>query len=263
MLNVLIADQIKSSLVMSSEIFKDKIAGCIVFVAETGQRVLEMVNEHKIDMVVIDFDLPDVDGVTLAHALREVYRGPILITAYPDKTAADAIHDELFAYSDVSGWLRKPVKFEDLAAKIEKFLLNKNRLVKRFDTDIEAMLIGKGEGRGKRAPKVNGNIVTLSITGALVKLDESTKMKIGDEITMSMELPDETEIVVSPMAKSKKNVVAKKGTAKQTATIKTKAAKVKATVAWVNKGKTEAGIQFCDLTDALKKKLESVLKTHS
>jgi CheY-like chemotaxis protein len=253
---------------MSSEIFKDKVAGCTVHVATTGQRVLEIVAETKMDMVLIDFDLPDVDGVTLAHALREVYAGPILITAYPDKTAADAIHNELFAYNDLSGWIRKPIKFDDLAAKIDKFIVNKGRLVKRFETDIETMLVGKGEGRGKRSPKVSGNIVTLSISGALVRLENCTKIKIGDEYTISMDLPDDEVVVSESIAKSTKAAITGRGaggknvTAKPTATIKTKAAKMKATVAWVNKGKTEAGIQFSDLTELQKKKLQSVLKSH-
>jgi CheY-like chemotaxis protein len=264
MLNILIADQIKSSLVMSSEIFKDKVPGCMVLVAESGQRVLEMVRDQRFDMVVIDFDLPDVDGVTLAHALREIYPGPVLLTAYPDKTAAEAIDKELFAYDDLSGWLAKPVKFEALAEKIDKFITNKARLTKRFETDIDTMLVGKGEGRGKRAPKVNGNIVKLSVNGALVKLDETIKMKIGDEITLSMDFPEDEILDVSPQGTTKLPKGSGKSSGKKiTPTIKTKASKVKATVAWVNKGKTEAGLHFCDLSDSQKKKLEWVIRSQS
>lgn len=267
MLNILIADQIKSSLVMSSEVFKDKIAGCVIHVAQSGQRVLEIAGSQKIDMVVIDFDLQDTDGVTLALALRHVYSGPILITAYPDKIATDAIRSELFAYNDLSGWIRKPVKFDDLAAKIDAFLFNKQRLLKRFETDIDTILVGKGEGRGKRSPKVSGNIVTLSISGALVKLEAATKLRIGDEITVAMDLPDEGAVAFKVLPKTKtKAKVAKltgKATVKPSVTLGAKASKVKATVAWINKNKTEAGVQFTELTESQKKKLECVLRAHA
>ncbi|MEZ4741556.1 MAG: response regulator [Bdellovibrionota bacterium] len=256
MTKVLIADQIKSSLVMTSEVFKDKIPGCIVFVSASGQECLEILSRESVDMIVIDFDLADTDGITLYQILRGMYDGPILLTAYPDAVVGEAIKSELFVYSDVSDWLAKPFKFENLSEKIDHFLFNKSRIFKRFNADIETMLIGKGAGKGKRSPKVAGNIITLSASGALVKLDNIVKMKIGDEVTVSVDFP------VNISQERRKPISSKKSTNKkdQAQVLKTKSAKIKAKIAWLNKGKTEAGIQFNSLSDPQRKMLENMMR---
>src|SRR5690606_33289568 len=109
MTTVLIADTIKPSLVMSSEVFKDKIPGAEVIVASTGEEAIRLVEERKPDICLVDFDLPDVDGPALVIALRRVYEGPILMTAYPDQNVEKAVEEHLFAFNDANAWIRKPV----------------------------------------------------------------------------------------------------------------------------------------------------------
>src|SRR5689334_16721400 len=109
MAKILIADAIKPSLVMSSEIFKDKIPGSTIFVAATGQDAIRIAEIEKPDLCLVDFDLPDVDGPSLVIALRKVYQGPILMTAYPDKNVTASVEEELFAYNDAGGWVSKPI----------------------------------------------------------------------------------------------------------------------------------------------------------
>ncbi len=254
MTKILIADHYKSSLVMTSEIFKDKIPGVVIDVASSGKECLEALSENEYNMVVVDFDLPDADGVSLVHALRKQYSGPILLTAYPDKIVDQAVNSELFAYTDAYNWIRKPVKFDDLVKRIDQFIFKKYRTTKRFETDLETMLIGKGAGRGKRSPKASGNIKTLSVVGACVKLDSTLKMKIGDEITVAFELPESMQTTESGSLK-------KAESSKARATLKSKAAKIKGKIAWTNKGKTEAGVQFEKLSEVQRKSLESFLKS--
>ena len=100
---ILIADSCKPSVVMSSEVFKDKLPGSVVHVAGTGKECLELLVQVKPDMCVVDFDLPDADGVTLITAMRKLYKGPILLTAFPDKIVKDAVDADLFAFNDAGG----------------------------------------------------------------------------------------------------------------------------------------------------------------
>jgi CheY-like chemotaxis protein len=258
MTKILIADHYKPSLVMTSEIFKDKMPGVIVDVASTGQACLDLLETSSYDMVVVDFDLPDADGISLVHHIRRSYHGPVLLTAYPDKIVYEAVSNELFAYNDVSGWLKKPVKFDDLVEKIERFLVKRYRTTKRFETDLETMLIGKGEGRGKRSPKAAGSITTLSVVGARIELNSSLKMKIGDEITIAFDLPEEVE----PSKVAGKHLQSEQ-LSKSRPTLKSKPSKIKAKIAWTNKGKTEAGVQFDKLSDIQRKTLEDFLKSTS
>jgi CheY-like chemotaxis protein len=268
---ILIADACKPSLVMSSEVFKDKIAGATILVASSGRQCLEILSASKPDMCVVDFDLPDVDGVTLIHAMRKTYKGPILLTAYPDKIVEEAVKSDLFAFNDAGAWIPKPVKFDALSEKIDQFLLDKHRLGRRFTAQMETMIIGKGAGRGKRAPKVTGRIVNLSLGGACIELDAPLKMKNGEEMLVALSLPGgELALELEAAPEKKAPVPASTAKARSTANAKKEKAvakptipeaRIKCTVAWVDKKCTMAGIQFARLTDVQRKGLEELLRS--
>lgn len=290
MTTVLIADACKPSLVMSSEIFKDKIPGAIVLVAATGKDCLDILQAQNPDICVVDFDLPDADGVSLVAAMRKVYKGPILLTAYPDAVVSAAVSTELYAFNDASGWIRKPVKFDDLSAKIERFLLNKYRLGRRFDVKLKTQVVGKGAGRGKRSPKVAGKIVNLSLGGVCIEFDQVFKVKGGQEIVISLPLParaggsSAVEVAVIEASQTEKPSKATKPVkgekTKKASRIGAMAAeadveltlatagpirrgaeaKVKATVCWLDDSSRTAGLQFGKLTEVQRRGLENLLR---
>lgn len=255
MTTILIADGSKPSLVMTSEIFKDKIPGVLVYVAENGKEALEKVAEISPDMCVVDFDLPDVDGPALIEGLRRHFSGPILMTAYPDDVVYTAVRENLFTCTDASSWIPKPVKEENLCGVIDKFL-DGHRLNRRFCADIETQLVGKAAGRGKRAPKVSGMIRNISIGGAFVELSGSMKMKKSQELTMSLSFPSVKVENTSIAGKAKK---ATKTTAKKATASKGTDAKIKAKVVWHSTSKG-VGLEFFKLSDVQKKSLLAYLK---
>ena len=248
MTTVLIADCCKPSLVMTSEVFKDKIAGTIVDVALTGKDALEYLAKQAPDLCVVDFDLPDVDGPALIEAIRKIYHGPILMTAYPDHMVEEAVDDHLFYFNDASQWISKPINFDELSEKIDRFLVEGFRIGKRFESKMDTQLIAKAAGRGKRAPKVQGTILNLSLGGACIKLDGSMKMKKAQELTMTLSLP----------AHGKK----KTGAKRSATTALGGETKIKATVAWTNT-KGEVGLQFMRLTDLQKRGLEDYFRAQA
>lgn len=251
---ILIADASKPSVVMSSEVFKDKVPGAQVFVADTGRDCLEIVKTEKPDLVLIDFDLPDSDGASLYTAIRKIYSGPVLLSAFTDDVTDQAVSDLLFAYNDAGGLIPKPVKFDVLSEKIEKFLIDKHRLVKRFETDLDSLLIAKAAGRGKRAPKVNGRVINISLGGARIELDGTMKMKKQQEITLSFKIPTPSK------TKSKKKTTKTKTTKSKTTRRSNRGTetKIKANVAWYTK--EEVGLRFSKLTDVQKRGLEAFLR---
>lgn len=240
MTTVLIVDHLKSSLVMTSEIFKDKIIGCLVDICGTGNECLEYIKEKNPDMIVCDFDLPDTDGVMLSKTLRKIYKGPIVITAYPDDIVEAAIKKELFVYNDSCAWVRKPVRFDELSEKINQFLLGNRRLVKRFVTDFDAQIVGKGEGRGKRAPKVFGPVLDMGVGGFRVSSDEVISMKKGDDVTVTLDFPvailDNEDVKPAPL-------------------------KIKSSIVWVGRCKSKAGIEFGKISETQRKIVEGYLCT--
>ena len=189
-----IIDSSKPSLVMTSEIFKDKIPGSIVsfsLTAKDGIAHLQAKTDKAApDLVVVDFDLPDADGVSLIRELRKHYKGPIFLTAFPTDIVKQAVAEELFHYNDSCQWVPKPVRAEELDRRIEQFIFNRYRLGRRFPVEFTTLLVGKGEGRGKRAPKFDGKVINLSVGGACVSLDGAAKLKNGDEFLITMAVPE-------------------------------------------------------------------------
>jgi CheY-like chemotaxis protein len=192
-ITVHIIDSSKPSLVMTSEVFKDKIPGSLVSFSVTAKDGLTHLQAKPIkdlpDALVVDFNLPDADGVTLIKELRKFYKGPIFMTAYPDNIVDLAVQEELFHYHDACCWVPKPVRFEALEARIEQFVVNRHRLGKRFEVDFPSLLVGKGEGRGKRAPKFDGKLMNISMGGLCVSFKDAAKMKLNDEFLVTMGVP--------------------------------------------------------------------------
>lgn len=260
MTTILIADCLKPSVVMTSEIFKDRIPGVIVRIAESGKETLEKLVEVDPDMLVVDFDLPDVDGPSLYEALRKVYEGPILMTAFPDSVVKEAVEANLFFCEDASSWLRKPLKQDDLIAAIDQFLVNNHRTERRFVArGVSAQLIAKAAGRGKRAPKVNGEIVNISMGGVCVAIEGAFKVKKNQELSLAVQfptkiLPPEKKDPKKAKTKSKSKTVARKKVSTPTYEVK-----FKATVAWTE-GPARLGLTFQKLSDVQKKGLMTYLR---
>lgn len=220
--------------------------GTVVDVAATGKEALDYLTARRPDLCVVDFDLPDVDGPALVEAMRKVYDGPILMTAYPSDIVKQAVVDNLFAYQDASAWISKPINFDELSEKIERFLISKHRLERRFNASFITQLVGKAAGRGKRAPKVDGKVLNISLGGACVKIQGPLKVKKSQELTMSIELPAQGED--------------DKAAARKKKTLPAAESKIKAKVAWIN-SKGEVGLQFGKLSDVQRKQLEIYFKT--
>lgn len=238
MSTVLIVDPSKPSMVMSSEVFKDKVPGITVLVASTGKEALEIVttkSQSKVDLCVVDFDLPDTDGVTLIHFLRKNFSGPILLTAYPDDVVSKAAAEELFAYDDAGMWVKKPIRAETLNEKIDRFLIGKFRVQRRFDFQPKTRLLGKSEGRGKRTPKFPGQLVNVSVGGACIKLSTPAKLKNGEEVTIEMPIP-KTDKSANEIASIKSRIV------------------------WKSKDNKQVGISFDNLTEQSRKTINRLLK---
>lgn len=193
-IKVHIIDASKASLVMSSEAFKDKIPGSIVsysLTAKDGLMNLQARDEKDTpDAIVVDFNLPDADGVTLIKELRKFYNGPIFMTAHPDKIVDFAVSEELFHYHDACCWIPKPVRYDVLEKRIEQFVINRHRLLRRFDVTYPSLMVGKGEGRGKRAPKHDGHLINISIGGVCMAVNNPAKLRKDEEFVLTLGVPN-------------------------------------------------------------------------
>jgi len=116
--------------------------GFQVFSAESGATAREVFRDKAIDIVLLDFKLPDTDGLSLIRYFKEINPEVeiIMITAFGSiENAVSALK------AGASEYLTKPVDLDDLLFKIKKiedrlYLIRENMVLKetlkeRFKTE--------------------------------------------------------------------------------------------------------------------------------
>jgi signal transduction histidine kinase len=96
-----------------------------VYSANSGAKALEILEEHEVDVLITDFQMPGMDGCEIITRALQMYPllQSIMVTGYSDvKTAIDAMGAGAFNY------LQKPIDFAELDVVIEKGL-EKRRLL--------------------------------------------------------------------------------------------------------------------------------------
>ena len=97
-----------------------------VLIAEDGQKALELfdANEEKISLLLLDWMLPKVDGLTAARKIRRRSQVPILMM-----TAKDQVVDKVSGLdAGVDDYLTKPFDIEELLARIRVILRREERI---------------------------------------------------------------------------------------------------------------------------------------
>ena len=232
MTKLLIADSNKASLVMSTEVFKEKIAGISISVARNGRDFLQMLPEVAPDIGIVDFDLPDVDGTTLIKYAQEIFDGPIFLTAYLDDRIREVISHELFAYEQEVVCIEKPINSEKMAVIINKFLISGKRILKRFQAKGDLKLL---HGSGKKGITIKGNLTNISIGGACLQYEIEIDPHINDRaVTLAMHLPPP----------GSNHIVTK----------------LPGKICWIDTEKKLLGIKFVQLSDTRRHALEKSLR---
>ncbi|WP_198160255.1 cache domain-containing protein [Photobacterium sp. J15] len=103
--------------ILVAEGFLNKL-GHNVVVAMSGEMAESVIEKHDVDIILMDINLPDTDGVTLTHVLREKAHRYIPTIAF----SAHVFRQEIESYLEagLDGFLGKPVQFEQMQAIIAK-----------------------------------------------------------------------------------------------------------------------------------------------
>ena len=126
---------------------------------ETGAEALVQAAAHNPDLVVLDFALPDLDGLQVTTKLRQWTAAPILIVS-----ARDEEHDKVAALdAGANDYLTKPFSTSELLARIRVWL----RHTQRAAPDSLSTVLDVGPLRvdfGRRLTFVEGREVRLTPT---------------------------------------------------------------------------------------------------
>jgi signal transduction histidine kinase len=95
MISLLIADDDPDHLALARLALEDGLSNCVIDTADTGQMVLEAFATKSFDVVVLDYRLPDMDGLAVLDELRRQTKPPpvlILLTGLgSEEVAATAL----------------------------------------------------------------------------------------------------------------------------------------------------------------------------
>jgi CheY-like chemotaxis protein len=93
------------------------IAGYTILFAQTGAGAIKITKEHAADIVILEVDLSDIDGIDVVRAIRE----------NPEKAGTPIIAVSAFPYvkakcldNGCNGFVQKPIKVLDLLTALRK-----------------------------------------------------------------------------------------------------------------------------------------------
>lgn len=105
--------------------------GWDIAVAESGQKALNIMRQKKVDLVLTDIKMPEMDGMDLTVKLRQEYpEVPVVVmTGYPSvESAIQALRQR------VADYVTKPFNINELYKSIEQHL-EESRAAKSSNTD--------------------------------------------------------------------------------------------------------------------------------
>ena len=132
--------------IMLNEMITEYLAstGHAITSAKSGDESLKILNEQKFDLLILDINLPDIDGFTILENMHEQKRmiPTIYISALIDIEEISRAFD-LGCYD----YLKKPFHLKELTLRINKLLKTRivpqrhKRLSKHYSFDAETMTL--------------------------------------------------------------------------------------------------------------------------
>ena len=117
MISILVVEDDKNTRILMKK--KKKRQGYSIFVAEDGVQGMEVLDNHHIDLIILDVMMPNMDGFEFAKELREgECMIPILMV-----TAKQLQEDKIKGFvSGADDYMTKPIDTEEMLLRIKALL---------------------------------------------------------------------------------------------------------------------------------------------
>jgi len=104
---------------MLATVIQRKFCDATIYRAENGQIGVDLFKEHRPEIVITDINMPVMDGIEMAAAIKELQDDAhfIVMTAYSDQA-----YFEKFSAIGFCAYLLKPIMLPTLFSAIEKCL---------------------------------------------------------------------------------------------------------------------------------------------
>ena len=107
-----------------------------VLVAKNGLEALDIIKDNKIDIIISDVMMPEMDGLELCRNIKsnlETSHIPVILL-----TAKNTAEDRIECYNaGADGYISKPFELKILEARINNFIIHKKSKQEEFRTNVE------------------------------------------------------------------------------------------------------------------------------
>ena len=141
---ILVVDDHASIISLLDNILSDKY---VIHKARNGKKALEILEEERIDLVISDVIMPDMDGLTLCKKIKENIQSshiPVILL-----TAKGEIENRIEGLQvGADSYIPKPFHPEHLFIRIEKLIERMEMIRKKFRNfaDLELTQVATGIG---------------------------------------------------------------------------------------------------------------------
>ena len=112
--NILVVEDNERNLKLVRDLLQ--LRGYRTLEAGTAERGLSLAAEHRPGLILMDVQLPDMDGVTVCRQIRAVRATPIIIL-----TARDTLSDRITGLdAGADDYVIKPFSFDELLARVRE-----------------------------------------------------------------------------------------------------------------------------------------------
>jgi len=119
-----------------------KARGLEVLTAESGEKAIEIVRNHRFDAIVLDLAMPGMDGIETLKRLLEIDRDAQVILLTGHGTVPAATEAMKLGAAD---FLEKPCDFQDLMDKLREAIRQRMKsIAKHSEEEIADILRKKG-----------------------------------------------------------------------------------------------------------------------
>lgn len=117
--SILLVDDFENTIFVTGLTLEQK--GYKVYKALTGEQALKLLELNAIDLIITDYNMPEMNGVELCERIKRkphLSKIPILILSTETK---QTVKDKAFDIG-VTAWVKKPFKIDQFLKIVEKTL---------------------------------------------------------------------------------------------------------------------------------------------
>lgn len=117
-ITMMIVEDDRDSLEILSVVLRRKYADMELRTADNGRKGVELFKEHQADIVITDVNMPEMGGIAMVQAIRELKPGVQFIFITADTGRATLEHSVGNGFQ-LDHYLEKPLDYGDLFSAIE------------------------------------------------------------------------------------------------------------------------------------------------